>query len=57
MVARVDSFTAQVADHVSDITRLMSEEGIRHPIIARGARSRMLETVAHGVDEKACMGK
>jgi hypothetical protein len=46
MVARVDSFTAQVADHVSDITRLMSEEGIRHPIIARLAEALVARAAA-----------
>ena len=35
MTARVDNFAAQLADHVSDIRRRMTEEGITHPIIAR----------------------
>jgi serine/threonine-protein kinase HipA len=39
MTARVDSFAAQLADRASDITRRMTEEGIRHPIIARLAEA------------------
>jgi serine/threonine-protein kinase HipA len=35
MTARVDSFAAQLADHVSEIRRRMTEEGVAHPVIAR----------------------
>jgi serine/threonine-protein kinase HipA len=35
MTARVDSFAAQLSDHVSEIRRRMAEEGIAHPIVAR----------------------
>jgi serine/threonine-protein kinase HipA len=37
MTARVDSFAAQLADHVSEIRRRITDEGIDHPIIARMA--------------------
>src|SRR6266513_2816612 len=46
MVARVDSFAAQLADHVSDITRRMTEEGIKHPIIARLAEALVVRAAA-----------
>lgn len=35
MIQRVDDFARQLADHVSDIRRRMTEEGLAHPIIAR----------------------
>ncbi|MBZ5555226.1 MAG: type II toxin-antitoxin system HipA family toxin [Acidobacteriia bacterium] len=35
MIQRVDDFAKQLADHVSDIRRRMTEEGLAHPIIAR----------------------
>ena len=46
MVARVDSFAAQLADHVPDITRRMAEEGISHPIIARFAEALVARAAA-----------
>lgn len=35
MVQRVNDFARQLADHVPDIKRRMTEEGLTHPIIAR----------------------
>ena len=35
ITARMDSFAAQLADHVSEIRSRIGEEGIVHPIIAR----------------------
>jgi len=37
MIQRVDDFARQLADHVADITRRMTDEGLSHPIIARMA--------------------
>ncbi len=34
-IQRVDDFARQLADHVPDIRRRMTEEGLTHPIIAR----------------------
>src|SRR5258708_18335609 len=34
-ILRVDDFARQLADHVPDIKRRMTEEGLTHPIIAR----------------------
>jgi serine/threonine-protein kinase HipA len=34
-IQRVDDFARQLADHVPDIKRRMTEEGLTHPIIAR----------------------
>jgi serine/threonine-protein kinase HipA len=46
MVARVDSFAAQLADHVSDITSRMTEAGIGHPTIARLAEALVARAAA-----------
>ena len=35
MTSRVDDFARQLADHVPDMRRRMTEEGVDHPIIAR----------------------
>ncbi|HSY30576.1 MAG TPA: type II toxin-antitoxin system HipA family toxin [Verrucomicrobiae bacterium] len=35
MVQRVDEFAKQLADHVPDIKRRMTEEGLTHPVIPR----------------------
>jgi serine/threonine-protein kinase HipA len=35
MTAPVHTFAAQLGDHVSEIRRRMTEEGVDHPIIAR----------------------
>lgn len=35
MIQRVDEFARQLADHVPDIRRRMTEEGLTHPVIAR----------------------
>jgi len=35
MVQRVDEFARQLADHVPEISRRMTEEGLTHPIITR----------------------
>jgi hypothetical protein len=35
MVQRVDEFARQLADHVHEISRRMTEEGLTHPIITR----------------------
>jgi serine/threonine-protein kinase HipA len=37
MVQRVDELAKQLADHIPDIRRRMTEEGLTHPIIARMA--------------------
>jgi serine/threonine-protein kinase HipA len=34
-IQRVDEFARQLADHVPDIQRRMTEEGLTHPVIAR----------------------
>jgi serine/threonine-protein kinase HipA len=39
MIQRVDDLTRQLADHVSDIRRRMTGEGLTHPIIARLAEA------------------
>jgi len=36
-IQRVDDFARQLADHVPDIRRRMTEEGLTHSIIARVA--------------------
>ncbi len=38
-VERVDSFARQLGDHVSDVKRHMTDEGLLHPIIARLAKA------------------
>jgi serine/threonine-protein kinase HipA len=35
MTSRVDDFTRQLADHVPEMRRRMTEEGIDHPIVPR----------------------
>ncbi|HUJ30827.1 MAG TPA: type II toxin-antitoxin system HipA family toxin [Candidatus Acidoferrum sp.] len=46
MTARVDSFAAQLSDHVSEIRRRMAEEGIAHPIVARLAAALVARVAA-----------
>jgi len=46
MTARVDSFAAQLSDHVSEIRRRMAEEGIAHPIVARLANALVARAAA-----------
>ncbi len=46
MTARVDSFAAQLSDHVSEIRRRTAEEGIAHPIVAHLADALVLRAAA-----------
>ncbi len=46
MIQRVDEFARQLADHVPDIRRRMTEEGLTHPVIARLADALTARAVA-----------
>jgi hypothetical protein len=46
VIQRVDDFARQIADHVPDISRRMTEEGLAHPIIPRLAEALTTRAVA-----------
>ena len=46
MIQRVDDFARQLADHVPDIRRRMTDEGLTHPIIARLADALIARSIS-----------